>query len=605
MIDDLLFRQVCVLQANLKILESNSKEVGVPSYIKDLKIYKSRLAKFIKAKVNAVELPRDPLTVMKKRLENISKFFFTAENEYKKLINWKLEWLESYPVTSLKEIKSAILEFDKIAHSFPQIQQQLKNHLSLNDWRESHDLADLHPEILVCAKLYTDFLIRDKLRDREALYHFANNKGPLVSKVVSHFDAIRLRLNELVKLHELHEKILNESSMLLDNCDFRKAQSVFGKIEKIKFIDLDYESVESKINHFIDRSERLNKLKKILNRSTKFETLKVVQSDLIKLEDLGENADAQFKQEYFALMNEIENKLDKVKNSKRKRLSTILISSILACTLIVFYIFEKRADEDEFKQSIERQYDKFRGNSAGEEKIIEIAPGVTMVFSWCPPGDFMMGSPLLEEGRGHDEDQVKVVISRGFWMAKTEVTQAQWHAIMKSNPAHFRGDNLPIENVSWYDVQRFINKLNANLGNSDEGKISLPTEAQWEYAARAGVGDSRQALSLREAAWHHGNSQAQTHPVGTKKPNAWGLYDMLGNVWEWCSDWYDKDLSKGVDPKGANEGLARVYRGGGWSNGGGDVWRVAERSYLKPTITGASVGFRVLLKLAIESPHDE
>jgi formylglycine-generating enzyme required for sulfatase activity len=237
------------------------------------------------------------------------------------------------------------------------------------------------------------------------------------------------------------------------------------------------------------------------------------------------------------------------------------------------------------------------GKTPGEEKVIELAQGVKMTFCWCPPGEFMMGSLATENGRGSDEDQVKVTISKGFWMGKTEVTQAQWQAVMGSNPSHFKGINLPVESVSWNDAQEFLQKIDPVLAATDGWKTMLPTEAQWEYAARAGEswiysgGDK-----LDEVAWYNGNSGSRANPVGMKKANAWGLHDMSGNVREWCHDWYDK-LIGGVDPAGAISGSHRVLRGGSW------VWiashcRVADRVNDVPALKSNRVGFRVARSLS-------
>jgi len=221
---------------------------------------------------------------------------------------------------------------------------------------------------------------------------------------------------------------------------------------------------------------------------------------------------------------------------------------------------------------------KLRGNRAGEERQFEIAPGVKMTFCWCPRGEFVMGSPKYEEGRDSTrEDQAKVTLTRGFWIAKTELTQAQWEAVMGNNPAVQKGANRPAVGVSWEDAQKFMEKINANLGHADGGKMALPTEAQFEYAARAGEVGMYPGGKLDEVAWHAGNSN-YTQPVGTKKANAWGLHDMNGNAWEWVQDCYDTELPGGTDPIATERGLDRVIRGGCWLKNAA-YCRLATRSY--------------------------
>ena len=201
-----------------------------------------------------------------------------------------------------------------------------------------------------------------------------------------------------------------------------------------------------------------------------------------------------------------------------------------------------------------------------------------------------MGSPEVETGHNEDETQHRVTISAGFWLAKTETTQAQWRAVMSNNPSHFKGDDLPVESVSWNDITGFIEK--ANLSGSNGGRFVLPTEAQWEYACRAGSSDAY-AGDLDQMAWYKGNSGAKTHPVAGKKANAWGLHDMLGNAWEWCADWYGPYPTGAVtDPAGAASGSRRVIRGGSWYYDA-SLCRVAARYYGDPFLSGDDIGFRI------------
>lgn len=251
---------------------------------------------------------------------------------------------------------------------------------------------------------------------------------------------------------------------------------------------------------------------------------------------------------------------------------------------------EKAAKSDIVGTAGEEAYVKLKGNRAGEEREFEIAPGVKMTFCWCPAGEFTMGSPLFEEGRDSREDQAKVTLSKGFWISKTEVTQSQWAAVLGSNPLDGigpygkphpeknKGTNLPIVGVSWDDAQVFMEKVNANLGSEDGGKMSLPTEAQYEYAARAGETGMYPGGSLDEVAWHDGNSGGYPQPVGTKKANAWGLHDMNGSAWEWVQDCYYEELPGGTDPIAKETGPDRVIRGGCWFKEATRC-RLATRSY--------------------------
>ncbi len=189
-------------------------------------------------------------------------------------------------------------------------------------------------------------------------------------------------------------------------------------------------------------------------------------------------------------------------------------------------------------------------------------------FVYIPAGHFIMGAPD-NEGSEEEHPQHKVIISKGFYLSKYEITQAQWKTIMKNNPSKFSGNNRPVESVTWDDIQIFVKKLNKKEKTI---KYFLPTEAQWEYACRAGSTTKyyfgNDSKLLDDYAWYRDNSGLTTHPVGLKKPNVWGLYDMHGNVNEWVADRYNsKYYSKSPikNPKGSKNGTYRVSRGGGWA----------------------------------------
>ena len=231
---------------------------------------------------------------------------------------------------------------------------------------------------------------------------------------------------------------------------------------------------------------------------------------------------------------------------------------------------------------------------AGTPKSIDLGGGVNMQFVWIPSGSFQMGSP-----REPDERPVhNVTLTKGFWMGKYEVTQEEYQHLMGSNPSPFKGDKNPVEKVSWQDAKAFCEALEAKTGKT----LRLPTEAEWEYACRAGTSTlfytGQTEGDLFKAGWCDDNSGRQSHPVGQKAPNAWGLYDMHGNVEELCEDWYGEDYyrdSPGIDPRGPASGTMRVSRGGGWFSSAYHGCRSASRYRIPEDYRVKTYGFRCVL----------
>ena len=236
-------------------------------------------------------------------------------------------------------------------------------------------------------------------------------------------------------------------------------------------------------------------------------------------------------------------------------------------------------------------------NTISDDAItIPVKDGICIEMVKVEGGTFMMGATSEMKNPNSNEKPVhQVTLTNDYYMGKYEVTQALWQAVMGSNPSEYKGDNLPVETVSWNDCQKFISKLNSLTGRM----FRLPTEAEWEYAARGGK-ESRGyqysgSSNISDVAWYDENSGSKTHPVGTKQANELGIYDMTGNVWEWCSDWYSSySSSSQTNPTGSDSGSARVSRGGGWFNDA-SYCRLSVRFYYTPDFRLDILGLRLAL----------
>ena len=249
-----------------------------------------------------------------------------------------------------------------------------------------------------------------------------------------------------------------------------------------------------------------------------------------------------------------------------------------------------------FKHALDRDLYRL---TLGRVLMLDLAPGVRMKFALIPSGRFTMGSPPQEDGRGDDEGpRRQVTIDKPFLMAATEVTQAQYRAVMGGNPSGFKGADLPAERVSWRDATAFCRTLSQRVGRRE----ALPTEAQWEYACRAGsttpfhTGEAIRSDQANFDGGRGGAFRGRTAPVAGFRPNAWGLHDMHGNVWEWCRDWYGPYEKTDVrNGRGPADGQYRVLRGGSWLNAPGRC-RSAARSSGWARQRFYKIGFRVILE---------
>lgn len=304
--------------------------------------------------------------------------------------------------------------------------------------------------------------------------------------------------------------------------------------------------------------------------------------------------------------------IEQLKAKRRKKILATLEKNISKYNMIVSLPFGRSMKEGAWKGLLAK-YPSAGNLQVGDTDGLKfkvayegIENSIGMKFVRIPPGTFMIGSPPKEPGHTFNEKQHQVTLTKEFYMQTTELTQGQWKELMGNNPSRFKkcGDDCPVENVSWNDVQNFIHRLNQREGS---GIYRLPTEAEWEYAARAGtktVFAVGRCLSTDQANYDgnypfpecsKGAFIKKPVSVGNYSPNNWGLYDMHGNVWEWCQDWYKSYPSDSVtNPTGPPKGSSRLHRGGSWFSGAGPC-RSANRNFSSPGARKFDLGFRLVM----------
>jgi formylglycine-generating enzyme required for sulfatase activity len=297
--------------------------------------------------------------------------------------------------------------------------------------------------------------------------------------------------------------------------------------------------------------------------------------------DLASAESRRKEQDFQRLLTEAKKTADGLPADKERLSAAQKSAAAVAIKAVDAALAYKPADREAL--ALRDKFDSYHGTMT-----MDLGNGVKMMLVLIPAGKFTMGE---------ENDKHEVSISNPFYMGVTEVTQAQYEAVMGTNPSNFKGATNPVEMVSWNDATEFCKKLSEQTRRA----IRLPTEAEWEYACRAGTatafsfGDADSALG--DYAWYDANSGSTTHPVGQKKPNAWGLYDMHGNVWERCADWWEQ-YPKGpvTDPQGPASGAHRVIRGGSWGNNLNGC-SAMHRADDAPGNRGRNHGFRVVVSV--------
>lgn len=326
-----------------------------------------------------------------------------------------------------------------------------------------------------------------------------------------------------------------------------------------------------------------------------------------------ERAVGQLNRQFHSLRKELKNAQDALANSGTPGASKLplsvgsgvvwLVASLMLGLLIGLVVFRTPpmiAEDNPVEETVADVFD-YDSVEVYDTVLVDkvwitveyTVAGVEFSMASVPGGTFTMGATPEQKNASDDEMPAHQVTLSSYLIGETEVTQELWEAVMGNNPSRFRGGRLPVENVSWYDCQEFIQRLNALLGES----FRLPTEAEWEFAARGGeLGEGclySGSDRLDDVAWYEGNSNQETHPVAEKRPNRYGLYDLSGNVWEWCQDWKGDYVDAWqTDPSGPASGTHRVGRGGSWAYDAKGC-RVAFRYWFEPSRRYNNLGFRL------------
>ncbi|MCF7788514.1 MAG: SUMF1/EgtB/PvdO family nonheme iron enzyme [Prosthecobacter sp.] len=574
--------RMAVLLTELAVVRSRSSVLSELSDLKEL----SRLENQAQDLVAQHFAGRNPLEITRAKWKELEAWM-AAFHELEKVVNGQLAAVppdDSTKIAGLCELQNT---HDQLAVMRDDLSERLREFTKAIP-ADAMDAAELFPELAEQAQ-YDD--LREG-RSSMRLDTFAACWGKVADGSVPHgliteSDAALARLRELFEKHALHRAMLASAAESMQRGDLADAERDVAALGEMQFADLSYASVMEIVGvkaslanlQVARRGDAIRQAEEILRwfpKSTPRSQLR--QTAMLHMERGG--------------------------REKRNVLVVMVAGVVLAVSLAVswgagqFYHQKEQQRlvaeaEKMVAEAIERLPQQISEESVGSTLVVPIALQTVVKFSYIPSGAFTMGSPESESGRSSDEDQVQVTLTKTFWLAQHEITQGQWNAVMGSNPSQFQGsDQLPVESVSWEEAQAFIAKLNSINILPEGWHFTLPTEAQWEYACRAGATGPYHGSSLDDIGWYDGNSGGESHEVGRKKANSWGLYDMHGNVWEWCLDAWDGSTKSlgGTDPVGGI-GFGRIYRGGSW-NGAENYCRSAYRSTFVSDGRRGNLGFR-------------
>jgi formylglycine-generating enzyme required for sulfatase activity len=594
--DETFLRQAAALQANLKMLESQSASLTDLADMKELRQFKARLADYIDGHAAAGNLPRDPFQVIEGRLRALEDFFSATTRETKRLTSWRKDWTKAAPSVDLATLQGALGELDAMVAEVPQIQESLRAKISAPDWAVGSHTVELHQELLICASCVPGMELQKPAR-RQAAYEFAHGAGTLAEEVAKHFRAVGAKIREWISLHATHVRELAQIEQDVENHQIRSAERRWESLGRARFAGLNYTSAEFGLKKLQAIYQRFASCNQQLAERLAKSQIKAVRAELDALDQQESQPHSELSRETSALVTGMKNELSAYlqRRAKRRWGTTSVLALVLVAGgwLTNNLIQEEKKALKEVAEAKAKLQTALQSKQAGSDLEVPLSSKSVIAFAYCPAGTFTMGSPSFEKDRDSDEPQVKVTLTKGFWMAKTEVTQAQWREVMGGNPSYFKGEDLPVENLSWNDAQEFVRKVNVSRVVPEGWKLILPTEAQWEYACRASETDAYSGGTIEEVAWYDENSGNKTHNVGTKKNNAWGLYDMHGNVMEWCSDWHGYEPG-GTDPSGPASGVFRVFRSGSWNSDAASC-RAAGRYGRDSTGRDFIMGFRPAL----------